>query len=147
MVRRRDYDNSEEFDAALLGTLKAHNVGLVVLAGFLSVLGPSVIAAYPRRILNVHPSLIPAFCGKGMYGLKVHEAALRTGVKVTGATVHFVNEIPDGGRILLQKAVEVLPDDTPETLQRRVMEQAEWQLLPQAAELVSEQIVKEKRNA
>ena len=147
VVRRKDYATSEEFDAALLETLRAHKIDLVVLAGFLSVLGPSVIAAYPRRILNVHPSLIPAFCGKGMYGLKVHEAALRTGVKVTGATVHFVNEIPDGGRILLQKAVEVLPDDTPETLQRRVMEQAEWQLLPRAAELVSEQIVKEKCNA
>ena len=118
-----------------------------VLAGFLTILSADFTARWPSRILNVHPSLIPAFCGKGMYGLKVHEAALRTGVKVTGATVHFVNEIPDGGRILLQKAVEVLPDDTPETLQRRVMEQAEWQLLPQAAELVSEQIVKEKRNA
>ena len=147
VVRRKGYENSEAFDAALLETLKSHNIDLVVLAGFLSVLGPSVIEAYPRRILNVHPSLIPAFCGKGMYGLKVHEAALAKGVKVTGATGHFVNEIPDGGEILLQKAVEVLPDDTPETLQRRVMEQAEWQLLPRAAELVSEQIVKEKSNA
>ena len=122
-------------------------IDLIVLAGFLTILSADFTARWPSRILNVHPSLIPAFCGKGMYGLKVHEAALRTGVKVTGATVHFVNEIPDGGRILLQKAVEVLPDDTPETLQRRVMEQAEWQLLPRAAELVSEQIVKEKRNA
>ena len=100
----------------------------------------------PERILNIHPSLIPAFCGKGMYGLKVHEAALRRGVKVTGATVHFVNEIPDGGKILLQKAVEIEPDDTPETLQRRVMEQAEWILLPQAAELLSAQIAQEKEN-
>ena len=127
--------------------LAQQEIDLIVLAGFLTILSADFTARWPSRILNVHPSLIPAFCGKGMYGLKVHEAALRTGVKVTGATVHFVNEIPDGGRILLQKAVEVLPDDTPETLQRRVMEQAEWQLLPRAAELVSEQIVKEKRNA
>ena len=132
------------FEAALLAECE---IDLIVLAGFLTILSADFTARWPSRILNVHPSLIPAFCGKGMYGLKVHEAALRTGVKVTGATVHFVNEIPDGGRILLQKAVEVLPDDTPETLQRRVMEQAEWQPLPRAAELVSEQIVKEKRNA
>ena len=127
--------------------LAQQEIDLIVLAGFLTILSADFTARWPSRILNVHPSLFPAFCGKGMYGLKVHEAALRTGVKVTGATVHFVNEIPDGGRILLQKAVEVLPDDTPETLQRRVMEQAEWQLLPRAAELVSEQIIKEKRNA
>ena len=129
------------------GGQAAFEAALSALAGFLTILSADFTARWPSRILNVHPSLIPAFCGKGMYGLKVHEAALRTGVKVTGATVHFVNEIPDGGRILLQKAVEVLPDDTPETLQRRVMEQAEWQLLPRAAELVSEQIVKEKCNA
>ena len=148
------------FESALSDLLAAYEIDLIVLAGFLTILSadftarwPSRIlsadftARWPSRILNVHPSLIPAFCGKGMYGLKVHEAALAKGVKVTGATVHFVNEIPDGGEILLQKAVEVLPDDTPETLQRRVMEQAEWQLLPRAAELVSEQIVKEKSNA
>ena len=135
------------FETALSALLAQQEIDLIVLAGFLTILSADFTARWPSRILNVHPSLIPAFCGKGMYGLKVHEVALRTGVKVTGATVHFVNEIPDGGRILLQKAVEVLPDDTPETLQRRVMEQAEWQLLPQAAELVSEQIVKEKRNA
>ncbi len=110
----------------------------------MSILSANFTAKWPRRILNVHPALIPAFCGKGMYGLHVHEAALQKGVKVTGATVHFVNEIPDGGEILLQKAVEVLPGDTPETLQRRVMEQAEWQLLPQAAELVSARIYHEK---
>ena len=132
---------------ALSDLLAAHEIDLVVLAGFLTILSADFTARWPSRILNVHPSLIPAFCGKGMYGLKVHEAALAKGVKVTGATVHFVNEIPDGGEILLQKAVEVLPDDTPETLQRRVMEQAEWLLLPRAAELVSEQIVKEKSNA
>ena len=126
VVRRKDYDNSEDFDAALLGTLKAHNIDLVVLAGFLSVLGPSVIAAYPRRILNVHPALIPSFCGPGMYGLRPHEAALARGCKVTGATVHFV----------LQKAVDILPGDTPEVLQKRVMEQAEWKLLPKAVAMV-----------
>ena len=136
VVRRKDYDSSEAFDAALLGVLREHNINLVVLAGFLSVLGPSVIAAYPNRILNVHPSLIPSFCGPGYYGLKVHEEALKRGVKVTGATVHFVNEVCDGGPILLQKAVEVLPDDTPETLQKRVMEQAEWKLLPKAIAMV-----------
>jgi len=116
-----------------------------VLAGFLSILGPAVIAAYPRRILNVHPSLIPSFCGAGFYGLRVHEAALARGVKVTGATVHYVNEIPDGGEILLQKAVAVEPGDTPQTLQRRVMEQAEWQLLPQAVALVTARLTNEKQ--
>ena len=132
VVSRKDYATGEAFDAALLQILQDHGIGLVVLAGFLSILGPSVIEAYPNRILNVHPSLIPSFCGEGFYGLKVHEAVLEKGVKVTGATVHFVNEICDGGKILKQKAVEVLPNDTPETLQRRVMEQAEWVILPQA---------------
>ena len=146
-VSARQCGGQAAFEAALSALLAECEIDLIVLAGFLTILSADFTARWPSRILNVHPSLIPAFCGKGMYGLKVHEAALRAGVKVTGATVHFVNEIPDGGRILLQKAVEVLPDDTPETLQRRVMEQAEWQLLPQAAELVSEQIVKEKRNA
>ena len=119
-----------------LKTLKDHNIDLVVLAGFLSVLGPSVIEAYPRRILNVHPALIPSFCGPGMYGLRPHEAALARGCKVTGATVHFVNEECDGGPILLQKAVDILPGDTPEVLQKRVMEQAEWKLLPKAVAMV-----------
>ena len=114
---------------------------IIVLAGFLSILSADFVKQWPERIINVHPSLIPSFCGKGMYGLKVHEAALAKGVKVTGATVHLVNEIPDGGRILLQKAVEILPNDTPEVLQRRVMEQAEWILLPQAAELLCKQIL------
>ena len=136
VVRRKDYAISEAFDAALLETLKSHNIDLVVLAGFLSVLGPSVIEAYPRRILNIHPSLIPSFCGPGYYGLKVHEEALKRGVKVTGATVHFVNEVCDGGPILLQKAVEVQPGDTPEVLQKRVMVEAEWKLLPQAIAMV-----------
>lgn len=132
VVSRKEYPTGQAFDEALLKVLQEHGIGLVVLAGFLSILGPSVIEAYPNRILNVHPSLIPSFCGEGFYGLKVHEAALEKGVKVTGATVHFVNEICDGGKILKQKAVEVLPNDTPETLQRRVMEQAEWVILPQA---------------
>lgn len=136
VVRRKDYESSEDFDKALLAVLQAHAIGLVVLAGFLSVLGPSVIAAYPRRILNVHPALIPSFCGPGMYGLRPHAAALARGCKVTGATVHFVNEECDGGPILLQKAVDILPGDTPETLQKRVMVEAEWQLLPKAVRMV-----------
>ena len=136
-----------DFEAALTRELEARDVDMIVLAGFLSILSADFVRRWPDRILNIHPSLIPSFCGKGFYGLKVHEAALAKGVKVTGATVHFVNEVPDGGRILLQKAVEVLPDDTPEVLQKRVMEQAEWVLLPQAAELVAAQLVKEKENA
>ncbi len=124
------------FEARLLEELEARNIGLVILAGFLSILSGGFAAKYPKRIINIHPSLIPSFCGKGYYGLKVHEEALRYGVKVTGATVHYVNEIPDGGEILLQKAVDILPEDTAETLQLRVMRQAEWVLLPKAAELV-----------
>ena len=129
------------FEDALRSLLKEHGIDLIILAGFMRILSASFTSEWPNRILNVHPSLIPAFCGQGFYGLRVHEAALQRGVKVTGATVHFVNEIPDGGEILLQKAVEVLPDDTPETLQRRVMEQAEWILLPQAAEQVSKGVI------
>ena len=136
--------SQEAFERTLSLKLAEYRVDLIVLAGFLSILSADFVARWPERILNVHPSLIPAFCGKGYYGLKVHEAALERGVKVTGATVHLVNEIPDGGRILLQKAVEVLPDDTPEVLQRRVMEQAEWILLPQAAELLSAEVLKER---
>ena len=136
VVSRKSFSSAEEFDRALLQELEDCGADLVVLAGFLSILGETVIARYRNRILNVHPSLIPSFCGKGYYGLKVHEAALAYGVKVTGATVHVVNEIPDGGEILLQKAVEIRPDDTPETLQRRVMEQAEWELLPEAVALL-----------
>lgn len=124
------------FETELNIKLAAYRAEVIVLAGFLSILSEEFVSRWRGRILNVHPSLIPAFCGKGMYGLRVHEAALRRGVKVTGATVHLVNEIPDGGEILLQKAVEVLPGDTPERLQRRVMEQAEWVLLPQAAEML-----------
>ena len=136
VVSRKEYADSADFDAALLGVLQAHDIDVVVLAGFLSVLGEKVIAAYRNRILNVHPSLIPSFCGPGFYGLKVHEAALARGVKLTGATVHLVNEECDGGPILLQKAVAVQPGDTPETLQKRVMVEAEWQLLPKALAMV-----------
>ena len=136
VVSRKEYADSAEFDEALLQVLQQHQIDLVVLAGFLSVLGPRVIQAYPRRILNVHPALIPSFCGPGMYGLRPHQAALARGCKVTGATVHFVNEECDGGPILLQKAVDILPDDTPETLQHRVMEQAEWKLLPKAVAMI-----------
>ena len=130
----------EAFEAALNEKLSEYRVDVIILAGFLSILSADFVKQWPDRIINVHPSLIPSFCGKGMYGLKVHEAALAKGVKVTGATVHLVNEIPDGGRILLQKAVDILPDDTAEILQRRVMEQAEWILLPQAAEMLCKQI-------
>ena len=131
----------EAFEAVISEKLAEYDVDIIVLAGFLSILSADFVKQWPERIINVHPSLIPSFCGKGMYGLKVHEAALAKGVKVTGATVHLVNEIPDGGRILLQKAVEILPCDAPEVLQRRVMEQAEWILLPQAAELLCKQIL------
>lgn len=136
VVARKEYTDSEAFDTALLDTLQNHQIDVVVLAGFLSVLGPRVIEAYRNRILNVHPSLIPSFCGPGFYGLHVHEAALARGVKVTGATVHLVNEECDGGPILLQKAVAVQPGDTPEVLQKRVMVEAEWKLLPQALAMV-----------
>ncbi len=124
------------FEARLRQELEARGIDLIILAGFLSILSGDFAARYPRRIINIHPSLIPSFCGKGYYGLKVHEEALKYGVKVTGATVHYVNEIPDGGEILLQKAVDILPEDTAETLQQRVMREAEWILLPRAAELV-----------
>lgn len=127
----------EAFEQELQQILEIHKIELIVLAGFLAILSPDFTRRWEHRILNIHPALIPSFCGKDYYGLHVHEAALARGVKVTGATVHFVNEIPDGGEILLQKAVEVLPNDTPETLQRRVMEQAEWILLPQAVETVA----------
>ena len=130
----------EAFESALNEKLTEYRVDVIILAGFLSILSADFVKQWPDRSINIHPALIPSFCGKGMYGLKVHEAALARGVKVTGATVHLVNEIPDGGRILLQKAVEILPGDTAEVLQRRVMEQAEWILLPQAAEMLCKQI-------
>lgn len=140
VVKRKAYENQNAFDDAIGETLHAHHIDMVVLAGYLSILGETVIQAYRDRIINIHPSLIPSFCGKGFYGLKVHEAALARGVKVTGATVHLVNEIPDGGRILKQKAVYIEDGDTAETLQRRVMEQAEWILLPEACEDIAKQL-------
>lgn len=141
---RKELGSQEAFEAALIKLLEDEDIDLIVLAGFMSILSGSFTNRFKDRIINVHPSLIPSFCGKGFYGLHVHEAALSYGVKVTGATVHFVNEIPDGGRIIAQKAVEVLPGDSPESLQRRVMEQAEWIILPQAAESVAAEIIKRK---
>lgn len=143
-LTRKACGGQEAFEARLSGLLDEHQVDLVILAGFLSILSARFTSRYPKRIINIHPSLIPSFCGKGFYGLKVHEAALSYGVKVTGATVHYVNEIPDGGEIILQRAVSIHPGDTPEQLQKRVMEQAEWKILPRAAELVSRELIKEK---
>ncbi len=138
-----DRKKPEEFEQELERLLKLRSIDVIVLAGFLAILSENFVEKYPKRIINIHPSLIPSFCGKGYYGLKVHEAALERGVKLTGATVHFVNGIPDGGEIIAQRAVEVLPGDTPEKLQRRVMEQAEWELLPEALEKVFKEL-KEK---
>ena len=138
VVARKDFASNREMTIALVDKLRELNIGLVVLAGFLHILTGEMVAAFPNAILNVHPALIPSFCGAGYYGLHVHEAALAYGVKLTGATVHFVNEEPDGGPIVLQKAVEILEGDTPEVLQRRVMEQAEWHILPQAVSLFCE---------
>lgn len=143
VVSRRECGTQEEFEGKIIRELDAVSADLIILAGFMCILSADFTSRYPERIINVHPSLIPAFSGKGFYGLRVHRAALDRGVKVTGATVHFVNEIPDGGRILLQRAVEVRYDDTPESLQRRVMEEAEWVILPAAAELVCAGILKE----
>ena len=143
-VSRKDSASQEAFEAAISRELEKAGIEMIVLAGFMSILSADFTAQWDKRIINVHPSLIPSFCGKGYYGLRVHEAALNYGVKVTGATVHYVNEVPDGGQIILQKAVDILPGDTPEVLQRRVMEQAEWQLLPQAAQLVAKRIRDEK---
>ena len=144
VLRKEKGEAPENYGERLLTMLRENAIDVVVLAGFLTILPENVIRAYDHRILNIHPSLIPSFCGDGFYGLHVHEAALKRGVKVTGATVHFVNEITDGGDIIAQKAVEVLPGDTPETLQRRVMEQAEWILLPQALEQVAGEIAKKR---
>ena len=144
VVKRKDYESQIAYEEAVKAVLTENGIDMIVLAGFMTILSENFTSAYPKRIVNVHPSLIPSFCGEGFYGLRVHEAALEYGVKVTGATVHYVNEIPDGGEIILQKAVEILEGDTAEVLQKRVMEQAEWILLPQAAEAVSEKIAKEK---
>ena len=139
---KKQLGGQEGFEAALQKTLEEYGIDVIVLAGFMTILSGSFTAKWPRRILNIHPALIPSFCGEGFYGLRVHQAALDYGVKVTGATAQFVNEVPDGGEIIAQKAVEVLPGDTPEILQRRVMEQAEWILLPQAAEKVCSSLQK-----
>ena len=144
-VSRKELGSQQAFEEKLISLLEEAGIELIVLAGFLSILSEAFTGRYPKRILNVHPSLIPSFCGQGFYGLRVHEAALERGVKITGATVHYVNEIPDGGEIILQKAVRVYPGDTPEKLQKRVMRQAEWKLLPAAVEIVSEKIVQERR--
>lgn len=143
-VSKKELGGQTAFEEKISEILKENSIDMIVLAGFMSILSESFTAQWPQRIINVHPSLIPSFCGKGFYGLKVHEEALKYGVKVTGATVHYVNEIPDGGQIILQKAVEILPGDTAEVLQKRVMEQAEWLLLPRAAEMVAEKLSKEK---
>ena len=142
-VLKKDYGSQSVFEQAIKDILTEYKVDLIVLAGFLSILSADFTNAYPKRIINVHPSLIPSFCGAGYYGLRVHEAALNYGVKVTGATVHFVNEVPDGGEIILQKAVAIRKNDTPEKLQLRVMRQAEWKILPLAVQLVSKQIRKQ----
>jgi len=144
VVNKKECASQSEFEEKLIAKLEENGTDLIILAGFMCILSENFTSHFAKRIINVHPSLIPSFCGKGFYGLHVHEAALSYGVKVTGATVHFVNEIPDGGEIILQKAVDIMPEDTPETLQRRVMENAEWIILPEAAEIVSKQIAKEK---
>ena len=143
-VSKKQLGSQEAFEEAIIKKLDEYSVDLIVLAGFLSILSKDFTAKYKNRIINVHPSLIPSFCGKGFYGLKVHEAVLDYGVKVTGATVHFVNEIPDGGEIIMQKAVNILDSDTPESLQKRVMQQAEWIILPLSVEKVSKQIIDNK---
>lgn len=140
VITKREAGSQAAFEERIKEKLAEYQIDLIVLAGFMSILTEDFTRDYPERILNVHPSLIPSFCGKGYYGLRVHEEALAYGVKVTGATVHFVNEIPDGGKILLQKAVEIQDGDTPEVLQRRVMEQAEWKILPAAVEMVSKNL-------
>lgn len=144
VVLKKECADQAEFENRILKLLEENKIDMIVLAGFMSILSADFVSHYPERIINVHPSLIPSFCGEGFYGLRVHRAALDYGVKVTGATVHFVNEIPDGGKIILQKAVDVEDGDTPEILQKRVMEQAEWKILPQATELVSAKILKER---
>lgn len=141
VVLKKELGSQAAFEEKIKQLLTQYKIDLIVLAGFMSILSEAFTSCYPKRILNVHPSLIPSFCGEGFYGLRVHEAALDYGVKVSGATVHFVNEIPDGGEIILQKAVEILPDDSPETLQKRIMEQAEWKILPAAVEMVSKQLI------
>lgn len=146
VIRRRDFETAEDYDRALTALLQSKQADVVVLAGFMTILGKEVIHAFENRIINIHPALIPSFCGEGYYGLRVHEEALKKGVKVTGATAHFVNEICDGGPIIMQKAVEVQNGDTPEILQKRVMEQAEWKILPRSVALFCEDKIKVSGN-
>ena len=145
IVSKKELGSQEAFEEKLIGVLEENGIDLIILAGFMSILSESFTSRYPKRIINVHPSLIPSFCGKGFYGLRVHEEALKKGVKVTGATVHYVNEIPDGGEIILQRSVSVKRNETPESLQQKVMRQAEWKILPKAAELVSNEIIKSRK--
>ena len=145
VVSKKEQGTQEAFEEKLIGVLEEYGIELIILAGFMSILSESFTSRYPKRIINVHPSLIPSFCGKGFYGLRVHEEALKKGVKVTGATVHYVNEIPDGGEIILQRSVSVKRNETPESLQQKVMRQAEWKILPKAAELVSNEIIKSRK--
>ena len=144
VLERKAFASQEDYEDALIAALEQNGIGLIVLAGFMRILTKKFTSHFENKIINVHPSLIPSFCGEGFYGLKVHEAALQKGVKVTGATVHFVNEIPDGGKIIMQKAVSVLPGDTPEILQKRVMQEAEWIILPEATEYVCNQMLNGK---
>ncbi len=145
IITKKEYGTQEAFENKIVEVLNEYGIELIVLAGFMSILSASFTSRFPKRIINVHPSLIPSFCGKGFYGLRVHEAALEYGVKVTGATVHYVNEIPDGGEIILQKSVSIKRNETPESLQQKVMRQAEWIILPKAAELVSAEIVAKRK--
>ena len=145
IVSRKENPDQKVFEEKIIKALEEYDIDLIVLAGFMSILSEDFTKRYQERIINVHPSLIPSFCGKGFYGLRVHEAALSYGVKVSGATVHFVNEIPDGGKIILQKAVEIKEGDTPEILQKRIMEEAEWKILPEAAEIISKKMLEEKK--
>lgn len=145
VVSKKELGTQEAFEEKLVSVLEENGIELIILAGFMSILSESFTSRYPKRIINVHPSLIPSFCGKGFYGLRVHEEALKKGVKVTGATVHYVNEIPDGGEIILQRSVSVKRNETPESLQQKVMRQAEWKILPKAAELVSNEIIKARK--
>ncbi len=141
----KDCESRKAFEEKIILALEEHEIDFIVLAGFMSILSEDFVRHYEKRIINVHPSLIPSFCGKGFYGLKVHEAALEYGVRVTGATVHYVNEIPDGGEIILQKSVNIRKNDTPESLQRRVMEQAEWKMLPRAVDMVAKEIITKRK--
>ena len=146
IIQKSNFSSQNDFENALVNKLNEYGIELIVLAGFMTILSEGFTSRYPERIINVHPSLIPAFCGKGYYGLKVHEAALNYGVKITGATVHFVNEVPDGGKIILQKAVIIRKGETPQSLQARVMRQAEWKILPRAVQAVCKDIIASEKN-